>query len=109
MCEASPSIPILLRGSPGSNITVFIDLNMDDVRVATDGAVLSVLLARPGGGIDGDDDLFATVIADVGGLVLHAGDCNRTASPAAFVTHSGRRQWMPPLGGCACRKRVGYD
>jgi hypothetical protein len=50
-----------------------VDLDVQRHRVAADRAILDVVLAGPGREVDGDDDLLAAGIADVGALGVDAG------------------------------------
>ena len=45
-----------------------LNLNMNDVRMTADGAVLDIFLARPGRQIDRNDDFLAAGVADVAGF-----------------------------------------
>src|SRR5262249_7270212 len=62
----------LLWLCPKAQIAALIDLNVDEVRSATHGTVLDVLLARTRGVVDRHDDLLAARVADVAGFALHA-------------------------------------
>src|SRR5208283_315796 len=46
----------LLPFRPGPHVSILIDLDVDDVRAAADGAIFDVLLARPYRQVDGHDD-----------------------------------------------------
>src|SRR5436190_5785188 len=62
---------MLLSRCPHADIAALVDLDVNHIRLATDGAVLHVLLAGAARKIDGHDDLLAAEIADVAGLLLH--------------------------------------
>ncbi len=66
---------ILLGLAPNPSIAVFVDFNVDDVWIATDWAILDVFLTRPCCRIDGHDDFFAAVVADVVRIIIHSRDC----------------------------------
>jgi hypothetical protein len=44
---------------------------MDEVGTAANGTVLDVLLTLAGGEVDGNYDLFAAGVADIGSFFLH--------------------------------------
>ncbi len=58
---------------PGPNVAALIHLDMNEVRMTADGAVLGVFLARPGRQIDRHDDFLAARSANVAGFFLHDG------------------------------------
>ena len=60
---------LLLR--PHSYLPILFNLDMDDIRSATDRAILHVCLALARRQIERNDDLFATRIANVAGFGLH--------------------------------------
>jgi hypothetical protein len=71
--EAYPtSRPILFGGSPSPCLALFVNLNMNHVGTAADGAVFHILLRRTARRINRHDDFFAAVVANVGRLVVHA-------------------------------------
>src|SRR5262249_41030673 len=83
-CGASYSGLMLLPLRPHPHVAVLVNFDVDDVRAAADGAILDVLLARPCRQVDGHDDLLATGVAGVAGLVFH-----RSAShPLHLVAHA---------------------
>lgn len=86
---------ILFAGSPYSHIAVFVDLHMNDMRMAANRAVLDVLLSCPRRQIDRHHDLLTAGFADVTTFVIHfAPRPFRKFSallPAAdLLTHYGR-------------------
>src|SRR4051812_897056 len=56
---------------PHSYFPIFVNLDANDVRSATNRTVLNVLLARSSRQIDRDDDLFAAGVTDVACLILY--------------------------------------
>ena len=58
---------------PGRNIrlTIDIDFNSDQIGMATDWAVFHVLLIPTGRNINGNNDFFATAVANVMAVVVH--------------------------------------
>ena len=81
-----------LRASLGPsddlNAPILIDVQDEQVRATTDGAVLAVLLAIPGAEVDGNDDLLATGLTDVAGLVVQgiAGWAARRSDGPAIIS-----------------------
>ena len=57
--------------APHPSTAVVIDLDMNDVRTAANGAVLDIFLAFAFRRIDGDDDFLAARITDVRSFVSH--------------------------------------
>jgi len=53
----------------------------EQVRATTNGAVLAVFLAIPVAEVDGYDDLLATGLTDVAGLVVHGRRVQRPSAP----------------------------
>lgn len=76
ICHPSSPYP-LLYFRPYPQIAVGLDLDVDHVRPAADGAVLDVLLHMTGGEVDRHDDLLAALAADVSGFVVHAPSIGR--------------------------------
>jgi hypothetical protein len=52
-------------------LPVIVDLDVDHIRSAADGTIFDILLAFAGREVDRDDNLLATRITDVAGLVIH--------------------------------------
>jgi hypothetical protein len=50
---------------PDAAVALFVNLDVDDVRAAANGAVLDVFLLAPLGRIERDDDFFAAGVADI--------------------------------------------
>src|SRR5262245_31619203 len=82
---------ILLPLRPHPHVAVLFNLDVDDVRAATDGAILDVLLARPCRQVNGHDDLLAAGIAGVAGLVLH----RSAPDPLHPVAHALQHRSQP--------------
>ena len=76
---------------PHPCLTVFADLNMNYVGMATDRAVLDIFLARPSCHVERNDDLLAARVADIVGLVVHndrasmASQAQRAFTPASSL------------------------
>ncbi len=62
---------ILLSLAPNPNFAVFVNLDVNDVGIAADRAILDVFLTRSRLRIDRHDNLFAEIVTDVGGFFLH--------------------------------------
>ena len=71
---------------PHSDITIIVNLDVDDIRTAAHRTIFDVLLARSRRHVDGHDDLFAARIADVSGFVIH-----RRPQALASASADGRR------------------
>jgi hypothetical protein len=64
---------------------VWVDVHVKSHRVAADGAVLDVVLARTSGNIHWDHDLFAAGVADIGSFKM--GDWSSAAAGFLWFLH----------------------
>lgn len=71
--QGSRLVPILFGGCPGSHGALSVDFHMDYVRIAAHRTIFHVFLTGPGRQIDRHDNLFATMVANVGDVGIHAG------------------------------------
>jgi hypothetical protein len=87
--EADPPVALcrLLSFSPNLSIAAVVDLNMDHIGSTADRAVFDVFLADAGRHIERHDDLFTACIANIAGLILHAGNCQ---GPPDTDPHPGK-------------------
>src|SRR5262249_25075391 len=82
-CGSSYSGLMSLPFRPHPHVAVLLNLDVDDVRAAADGAILDVLLARPCPQAEGHDDPLAAGIAGVAALVFH----RSAPPPLPLVAH----------------------
>jgi hypothetical protein len=74
-----PVLEKLFLFRPGPRVPLLVNLDVNDMGAAADRAILNVFLDRSRREVDGDDDLLAARVTDVGYLVLHL---NRATGPA---------------------------
>jgi len=60
------------RLGPDAKLAVGCDFDVDQIRATADGTILDVVLRSPLREIDRHDNLLATGIANVGGIIVHA-------------------------------------
>lgn len=96
-----------LQFRPCGRITVGVDLDMDDIRLAAHRAVLHILLLLALRNVDRHNDLFATGAAEVSRFVVH-GSAGLGARVVGLETVASRcclndqtdstpRSWLPAL------------
>ena len=61
----------LLTFRPNPNVSVHFDMNVDDIRAATDRTIFDVFLLGTRSQVHPHNDFFTTGVTDIGGFVLH--------------------------------------